>query len=88
VNTCPDLSASSPLDRAIKGGLFSDAFSLVGIPVCSHNPNRHEKVEKALQGSAAAGGGRRGESAKGTRLKKPAPPPDKFEWYDDLTAGD
>ena len=24
VNTCPDLSASSPLDRAIKGALFSD----------------------------------------------------------------
>ena len=55
VNTCPDLSASSPLDRAIKGALFSDAFSLVGVPVCSHNPNRHEKVEKAMQGPGAGG---------------------------------
>ncbi|KAJ1481002.1 tubulin-tyrosine ligase family-domain-containing protein [Baffinella frigidus] len=89
VNTCPDLSASSPLDRAIKGALFSDTFSLVGVPVCSHNPNRHEKVEKAMQGQQGPGGAaRRGESAKGTRLKKPAPPPDKFEWYDDLTAAD
>lgn len=30
VNTCPDLSASSPLDRAIKGALFSDTFTLIG----------------------------------------------------------
>jgi len=33
VNTCPDLSASSPLDRAIKGALFSDTFTLIGCPL-------------------------------------------------------
>lgn len=34
VNTAPDMSASSPLDKTIKGAVFTDTYTLVGIPLC------------------------------------------------------
>ena len=96
VNTCPDLSASSPLDRAIKGALFSDVFNLVGSPLVNR-PARVAAIKEALkresrqQGDrserAAAVGGDQGVRARGSQGRdarsrsRHLAPGEKAAWY-------
>jgi hypothetical protein len=80
VNTCPDLSASSPLDRAIKGTLFTDTFTLVGVPVSSRAPpappaSRHHARQRSRArgavGVCAERQGRRTARARGAGAAGP-----------------
>ena len=96
VNTCPDLSASSPLDRAIKGALFSDVFNLVGSPLVNR-PARVAAIKEALkrenrqQGDraerAAAVGGDQGVRARSKQGRdarsrsRHLAPGEKAAWY-------
>ena len=96
VNTCPDLSASSPLDRAIKGALFSDVFNLVGSPLVNR-PARVAAIKEALKRESrqqgdraervAAVGGDQGVRARGSQGRdarsrsRHLAPGEKAAWY-------
>eukprot|EP00283_Hemiselmis_rufescens_P006881 CAMPEP_0173421546 /NCGR_PEP_ID=MMETSP1357-20121228/2624_1 /TAXON_ID=77926 /ORGANISM="Hemiselmis rufescens, Strain PCC563" /LENGTH=344 /DNA_ID=CAMNT_0014384473 /DNA_START=64 /DNA_END=1096 /DNA_ORIENTATION=- len=57
VNTAPDMSASSPLDKAIKGSVFTDTYTLVGIPIANSASKSQQVLSKLRSNAAAAKGG-------------------------------
>ncbi|EKX49301.1 hypothetical protein GUITHDRAFT_135992 [Guillardia theta CCMP2712] len=81
VNTSPDLSASSPLDKEIKGSLFTDTFTIVGAEVVKqkkhHGRSRDPQPETRVRPTGSADESRRKPS---NNLQTTS-----TSWFSDLT---